>query len=171
MDENQKTTTANECLSLTIFINSSTARGFEPLPPQKPSMPKSSSSASGGLHPDDFVFSALVKACANLGSIKLGKQVHCRFIVTEYSHDDVVKSSLVDMYAKCDSPDVAKVVFDSIRSKNTISWTAMVSGFAKSGRKEEALELFRALPIKNLYSWTALISGFVQSGKGLEAFS
>ncbi|ESQ56272.1 hypothetical protein EUTSA_v10024703mg [Eutrema salsugineum] len=128
-------------------------------------------SSSSGLCPDDFVFSALVKACANLGSVNHGKQVHCRFIVSEYSHDDVVKSSLVDMYAKCDSLDMAKAVFDSIRVKNTISWTAMVSGFARSGRKEEALELFRELPAKNLYSWTALISGFVQSGKGLEAFS
>ncbi|KAL1218324.1 Pentatricopeptide repeat-containing protein [Cardamine amara subsp. amara] len=126
---------------------------------------------SRGLRPDDFVFSALVKACANLGSVKFGKQVHCHFIVSEYSNDDVVKSSLVDMYTKCDLPDRAKVVFDSIRVKNTISWTAMVSGYAKSGRKEEALELFRKIPVKNLYSWTALISGFVQSGKGLEAFS
>ncbi|XP_010435197.1 PREDICTED: pentatricopeptide repeat-containing protein At4g14050, mitochondrial-like isoform X1 [Camelina sativa] len=124
-----------------------------------------------GLRPDGFVFSALVKACANLGSIELGKQVHCHFIVSEYSNDDVVKSSLVDMYAKCGLVDSAKAVFDSIRVKNTISWTAMVSGYAKSGRKEEALKLFRELPVKNLYSWTALISGFVQSGKGLEAFS
>ncbi|VVB01234.1 unnamed protein product [Arabis nemorensis] len=128
-------------------------------------------SSSGGLRPDDFLFSALVKACANLGSVKHGKQVHCHFIVSEYSHDDVVKSSLVDMYAKGDLPDSAKAVFDSIRLKTTISWTAMISGFAKSGRKEEALELFRQIPVKNLYSWTALISGFVQSGKGLEAFS
>ncbi|RID49931.1 hypothetical protein BRARA_H00693 [Brassica rapa] len=128
-------------------------------------------SSNSGLLPDDFVLSALVKACANLGSIHHGKQVHCRFLVSEYSHDDVVKSSLVDMYSKCDSPDSAKAVFDSIRVKSTISWTALVSGFAKSGRKEEALELFRNMPIKNLYSWTALISGFVQSGKGLEAFS
>ncbi|KFK36311.1 hypothetical protein AALP_AA4G105900 [Arabis alpina] len=127
--------------------------------------------SSNGLRPDDFVYSALVKACANLGTIKHGKQVHGNFIVSEYSHDDVVKSSLVDMYAKCDLVDSAKAVFDSIRVKNTISWTAMVSGFAKSGRKEEALELFRRIPVKNLYSWTALISGFVQSGKGLEAFS
>ncbi|CAN8324387.1 unnamed protein product [Cochlearia groenlandica] len=130
-----------------------------------------SSSSGGEFRPDGFVFSALVKACANLGSVKHGKQVHCSFIVSEYSGDDVVKSSLVDMYAKCDLTDIAKSVFDSIRVKNTISWTAMVSGFAKSGRKEEALELFRRLPAKNLYSWTALISGFVQSGKGLEAFS
>lgn len=128
-------------------------------------------SSSGGLRPDDFVLSALVKACANLESINHGKQVHCRFTVSEYSNDDVVKSSLVDMYAKCGFLDSAKSVFDSIRLKNTISWTAMVSGYAKSGRKDEALKLFREMPVKNLYSWTALISGFVQSGKGLEAFS
>ncbi|XP_019086711.1 PREDICTED: pentatricopeptide repeat-containing protein At4g14050, mitochondrial-like isoform X2 [Camelina sativa] len=126
---------------------------------------------SPGLQFSQLLIKRISLACANLGSIELGKQVHCHFIVSEYSNDDVVKSSLVDMYAKCGLVDSAKAVFDSIRVKNTISWTAMVSGYAKSGRKEEALKLFRELPVKNLYSWTALISGFVQSGKGLEAFS
>ncbi|XP_019057005.1 PREDICTED: pentatricopeptide repeat-containing protein At4g14050, mitochondrial isoform X2 [Tarenaya hassleriana] len=112
----------------------------------------------------------ITPACANLESIRLGKQVHASFLVSVYSDDDVVKSSLVDMYAKCGLPDSARAVFDSIGTKNTISWTSMISGYARSGRKEEAFELFQGLPVKNLYSWTALISGLVQSGKGLDAF-
>ncbi|CAI8598020.1 unnamed protein product [Vicia faba] len=124
-----------------------------------------------GLQPDHFVFSSLIKACANLGGgyVKQGKQLHARFLLSPYSEDDVVKSSLVDMYAKFELPDYGRAVFDSIFGLNSISWTAMISGYARSGRKVEALRLFRKSPFKNLYAWTALISGLVQSGNATDA--
>nr|XP_048333783.1 pentatricopeptide repeat-containing protein At4g14050, mitochondrial-like [Ziziphus jujuba var. spinosa] len=123
-----------------------------------------------GLQPDHFVFASLVKACACLAAVRQGKQVHARFLLSPFYHDDVVKSSLVDMYSKCGLPDDANVVFGSISSKNSLSWTAMISGYARSGRKSDAVELFQRAPVRNLYSWTALISGLVQGGYGSDAF-
>ncbi|KAK4856249.1 hypothetical protein QYF36_015695 [Acer negundo] len=122
------------------------------------------------LQPDHFVFATLVKACAALGATMQGKQVHARFVLSPFCDDDVVKSSLVDMYAKFGLPDNARAVFDSIKSKNTVSWTAMLSGYARSGRKNEAMEMFNSAPVRNLFAWTALISGLVQTGNGIDAF-
>ncbi|XP_021811579.1 pentatricopeptide repeat-containing protein At4g14050, mitochondrial isoform X1 [Prunus avium] len=124
---------------------------------------------SDGLQPDHFVFASVVKACSSLGAVRQGKQVHARFFLSPFCVDDVVKSSLVDMYAKCGLPDNARAAFDSILSKSVISWTAMISGYARSGRKSDAFEMFERLPVKNLFSWTALISGLVQSGHGVDA--
>ncbi|KAK4341520.1 hypothetical protein RND71_040021 [Anisodus tanguticus] len=121
------------------------------------------------LWPDHFVFASIVKACANLGALKVGKQVHSQFLKSVFSHDDVVKSSLVDMYAKCGVPDNAKSVFDEILVKNLICSSAMLLGYARCGRKHEAIELLRKLPEKNLQCWTALISGFVQNGNFIDA--
>ncbi|XP_057956841.1 pentatricopeptide repeat-containing protein At4g14050, mitochondrial [Malania oleifera] len=123
-----------------------------------------------GLQPDHFVLASLVKACSNLGAIKQGKQVHAHFAVSPFHDDDVVKSSLVDMYAKCGLSDNARSVFDSIFRKNLVSWTAMISGYARSGQKSDAMELFHRIPVKNLFSWTALISGLAQSGNWSDAF-
>ncbi|KAE8723824.1 Pentatricopeptide repeat-containing protein [Hibiscus syriacus] len=95
------------------------------------------------LLPDDFVFASLVKACGSLGTIKQGKQVHGNFLVSPFFDDDVVKSSLVDMYGKCGLP---------------------------KRRKEESSELFSRVPVKDLFAWTALISGLVQSGDAVDAF-
>ncbi|XVE81235.1 hypothetical protein DITRI_Ditri15bG0046900 [Diplodiscus trichospermus] len=122
------------------------------------------------LLPDDFIFASLVKACGSLGVAKQGKQVHGNFLVSPFFNDAVVKSSLVDMYAKCGLPDDGRAVFDSIKLKNMASWTAMIYGYARKGRKKEALELFLMAPLKNLFAWTALISGLVKSGNGLDAF-
>ncbi|KAG8369594.1 hypothetical protein BUALT_Bualt14G0029900 [Buddleja alternifolia] len=119
---------------------------------------------------DHFIFASLVKACASLTALKLGSQLHAQFVVSSFSQDDVVKSSLVDFYAKCGLPDQASSVFDSIVSKSVVSWTSLMYGYARMGRKSEALELLHDMPCKNLHSWTALISGFVQSGHCADSF-
>ncbi|XP_052208190.1 pentatricopeptide repeat-containing protein At4g14050, mitochondrial [Diospyros lotus] len=124
-----------------------------------------------GLNCDHFVLASLVKACSSLGDARLGKQLHAHFVPSPFCDDDVVKSSLVDMYAKCGLPDDARSVFDSIFCKNSVSWTAMISGYARRGRKMEAVELLKSMPEKNLFSWTALVSGLVQSGHCNDAFN
>ncbi|XP_028759568.1 pentatricopeptide repeat-containing protein At4g14050, mitochondrial [Neltuma alba] len=120
------------------------------------------------LQPDHFVFASLVKACTNSGAVRQGKQVHARFLLSPFREDDVVKSSLVDMYAKCELPDHARSVFDSISSLNLVAWTAMIYGYARNGRQSNAIELFHRVPRKNLPSWTALISGLIQSGNEVD---
>ncbi|KAK4768528.1 hypothetical protein SAY87_003669 [Trapa incisa] len=122
------------------------------------------------LRPDNFIFACLVRACAGSVELRIGKQVHAQYLLSQFKDDDVVKSSLVDMYAKCGVPSDAHAVFDSISVKNSISWTAVISGYARSGQKSKALELFQVAPVRNLFSWTALISGFVQSGNNIDAF-
>lgn len=123
------------------------------------------------LQPDHFVIASLVKACARLCDVRRGKQVHAYFVRSPFYDDDVAKSSLVDMYSKCGFLHHARMVFDCIRVKSTVSWTALISGYARTGRKGDALELFSRMPAKNLLSWSALISGLVQSGHGIDAFS
>lgn len=126
--------------------------------------------ADDGLWPDHFVYASLVKACASLGSIRLGRQVHASFLLSPFCADDVTKSSLVDMYAKCGLPDDARAVFDSILVKNAVSWTAMISAYSRSGLKSDAMAIFQSAPARTLFSWTALISGLVQSGNNVDAF-
>lgn len=126
--------------------------------------------SSDGLRPDHFILASLINACAGLTALKLGEQLHAQFVLSLFSDDDVVKSSLVDFYAKCGLPETARRVFDSIVSKNVVSWTSLIYGYARIGRKTEALDLLRDMPCKSLYSWTALISGFVQGGHCVDSF-
>ncbi|RLM99660.1 pentatricopeptide repeat-containing protein [Panicum miliaceum] len=121
------------------------------------------------LRPDHFVLASLASAAARLRSLRLGRQLHAHFVASPYSGDDVVKSSLIDMYCKCGVPEDARKVFDSIGVKNSVVWTALVSGYASNGYTDEAVELFRSMPARGLFTWTALISGFVKAGNNASA--
>lgn len=121
------------------------------------------------LRPDHFVLASLASAAARLRSLRLGRQLHAHFAASPYRHDDVVKSSLIDMYCKCGVPEDARKVFDSIGVKNSVVWTALVSGYASNGCTGEAIDLFRSMPACGLFTWTALISGFVKAGNNTGA--
>ncbi|KAK8959458.1 Pentatricopeptide repeat-containing protein [Platanthera guangdongensis] len=121
------------------------------------------------LLPDDFILSTLVNACARFPSIRLGRQAHAYTVVSPFYDDDVIKSSLVDMYSKCGLVNDARMVFNSIELKNFVCWTAMVSGYAASGRLSEALELFWRMPERSVFVWTVLISSLVHSGSHFDA--
>ncbi|XP_020585236.1 pentatricopeptide repeat-containing protein At4g14050, mitochondrial-like [Phalaenopsis equestris] len=123
------------------------------------------------LLPDDFILATLVNACGRFLSPSLGRQAHAYVIVSTFSSDDIVKSSLVDMYSKCGLPNDARRVFDSIELKNFVSWTTIVSGYASNGWIAEALELFWRMPERSVFVWTALISGLVRSGNSFEALN
>ncbi|KAG2322651.1 hypothetical protein Bca52824_015864 [Brassica carinata] len=91
-----------------------------------------------GLAMDQFTFGSVLPACGGLGAIKEGKKVHACVIRTNFQDNVYVGSALVDMYCKCKCIDYAKTVFDGMRQKNVVSWTAMVVGYGQSGRAEEA---------------------------------
>uniref|UniRef100_A0A452Z4Y3 DYW domain-containing protein n=1 Tax=Aegilops tauschii subsp. strangulata TaxID=200361 RepID=A0A452Z4Y3_AEGTS len=125
--------------------------------------------SADALQPDHFVLASIASASARLRSLSLGKQLHGHFVASPYSGDDVVKSSLIDMYCKCGFPDDARKVFDSLSAKNSVVWTALVSGYASNGYTDEALELFRSMPGRGLFAWTALVSGYVRAGESVSA--
>ncbi|KAH0773647.1 hypothetical protein KY290_010784 [Solanum tuberosum] len=59
-----------------------------------------------------------------------------------------VGSALVDMYAKCVCLDIARRVFDSMTSKNVITWNVLIMAYGMHGKGKEALELFRMMVLE-----------------------
>ena len=72
------------------------------------------------------------------------------------------------MYAKCGSMDDACSVFDSMQSRNVISWNAMIAGYAQNGNGKEALELFQQMQQEgvkpNSVTFVALLNACSHAG-------
>ncbi|KAF3790273.1 Pentatricopeptide repeat-containing protein [Nymphaea thermarum] len=63
----------------------------------------------------------------------------------------------------------ARRVFDGMRERDIVSWTAIISGYAKCGLVMEARRLFDRAGTKNVVTWTAMLAGYVRAERISEA--
>ncbi|GKA72028.1 pentatricopeptide repeat-containing protein [Tanacetum coccineum] len=100
----------------------------------------------GGFMPDRFTLSSVVSACAELGFVSVGQQLHSWVVKMGLCLDVYVGCSLLDMYAKCDTKEPmedARKVFERMRDHNVTTWTAMITGYVQSGDLDRtAIELY-----------------------------
>ncbi|XP_020882603.1 pentatricopeptide repeat-containing protein At3g47530 [Arabidopsis lyrata subsp. lyrata] len=95
--------------------------------------------------PDNVTCLLALQACANLGALDFGKQVHDFIDENGLSGALNLSNTLVSMYSRCGSMDKAYEVFNRMRERNVVSWTAMISGLAMNGFGKEAIEAFNEM--------------------------
>ncbi|KAL4575746.1 hypothetical protein LXL04_011831 [Taraxacum kok-saghyz] len=135
-----------------------------------------SSMLSSGFMPDRFTLSSAVSACAELGFVSIGQQLHSWVIKSDLCSDVYIGCSLVDMYAKCASTEPmkdARKVFERMPNHNVMSWTAIITGYAQSGGLDKtAIELYNKMITHgditpNHFTFSSLLkaSGNLEIGK------
>ncbi|XVF55525.1 hypothetical protein PTKIN_Ptkin06aG0042900 [Pterospermum kingtungense] len=125
-----------------------------------------------GIRPDEFTFVALLSAISSLNGSRIGKQIH-GFVYRNLCCIDsnvLLKTAILDMYAKCGLMNLAERAFSSMGScKSTAAWSSMVSVYARLGETEAARRMFDQMDQRDVICWTAMISGYCQSGQHREA--
>ncbi|KAG0631017.1 hypothetical protein M758_1G221100 [Ceratodon purpureus] len=91
------------------------------------------------------VFRGLLQECARLRALEEGRQVHAAILKCGIQPNRYLENTLLSMYAKCGSLADAKQVFDGIRDRNIISWTAMIEAFVAEGQNLEAYNCFEMM--------------------------
>lgn len=95
------------------------------------------------IKPNDFTLSCALMACARLAALRFGRQIHAYVLRNRY--DSVVlfvANCLIDMYSKSGDVDAARIVFDNMQDRNSVSWTSLMTGYAMHGRGKDALLVF-----------------------------
>ncbi|XP_057837805.2 pentatricopeptide repeat-containing protein At4g18520, chloroplastic-like [Cryptomeria japonica] len=100
-----------------------------------------------GVKPNSTAFATILPACAKMGALEQGMDIHQSMKDREILSDVVVATALVDMYAKCGSIDKAREFFDRMPQKDVVSWTAMIAGYAQNGFVEKAVETFKEMQV------------------------
>ncbi|XP_061354531.1 pentatricopeptide repeat-containing protein At4g08210 [Gastrolobium bilobum] len=113
--------------------------------------------------PNQFLYSAVLKACGLVGDVELGKCIHRHISQAKLEFDTVLMNALMDMYVKCGNLRVAQRVFYEIPRKNSISWNTLIMGHAKQGLMSDALNLFDQMPESDLVSWNSIIAGLADN--------
>ncbi|XAR49391.1 hypothetical protein NMG60_11032576 [Bertholletia excelsa] len=122
-----------------------------------------------GLRPDYFTFPFVLKSCADISRLGLGRCVHGQSLKAGLEFDMYVGTSLIDMYVKCGELGDAHGLFDAMPLRDVASWNALIAGYMKDGMTEIAEGMFGRMSNKNIVTWTAMISGYTQNGLGERA--
>eukprot|EP00257_Ricinus_communis_P016379 XP_015574542.1 pentatricopeptide repeat-containing protein At2g33760 [Ricinus communis] len=97
------------------------------------------------ISPSAYTFTSIVKSCADLSSLKLGKVVHGHVLVNGFGLDVYVQAALVACYAKSGDLGNARKVFDKMRERSVVSWNSIISGYEQNGFGREAIRLFKKM--------------------------
>ncbi|XP_058095319.1 pentatricopeptide repeat-containing protein At2g33680-like [Magnolia sinica] len=94
------------------------------------------------MFPSCFTYSILIKLCADILNLEMGRFFHCRVIRAGLENDGFVGAALVDIYAKWGAMNDACRVFSSLELKNDVVWSILLAGFHQSGNAEKGLDFF-----------------------------
>lgn len=101
------------------------------------------------VEPDPYTFSSVLKACAEVKDIRVGKAVHGHVLRSSIFPGRIVHNSLLNMYVSCLNglDDLASFswverVFNGMAKRNVIAWNTMISWYCKMEKPVEALLKF-----------------------------
>ncbi|XP_077221222.1 pentatricopeptide repeat (PPR) superfamily protein [Tasmannia lanceolata] len=95
-----------------------------------------------GVEPCDFAFAAAIIACAGLGALEHGRQLHAQLVRCGFNSSVSTGNALVTMYARCGVVEDAHYVFLTMPYIDSVSWNAMIAALGQHGHGAQALELF-----------------------------
>lgn len=95
-----------------------------------------------GVGSDQVVTASILSACAELAILKFGQQVHANFTKSGLKPTSSVENSLIALYAKCGCIEDANKVFNLMRNRDVISWTALIVGYAQNGKGKDSILLY-----------------------------
>ncbi|OVA19853.1 Pentatricopeptide repeat [Macleaya cordata] len=131
-----------------------------------------------GIIPNDASVAGAIAACAHLGALEMGKEIHVSLDEQKVRSDVVLGTALVDMYVKCGCLEISRELFDGMSKKNLVSYNVMILGLAVHGRASDCFEIFtemlKARVRPDSVTFVGILSGCVHAGlveEGKEYFN
>lgn len=92
--------------------------------------------------PDSVTIARISSVCEELEVEKVGKEIRGQALKKDLESTPLVSAEIIKMYGNWGAIDEAKLSFDAIRVKGSMTWTAIIEACGCNSRYEEALHLF-----------------------------
>ncbi|KAJ9554877.1 hypothetical protein OSB04_009491 [Centaurea solstitialis] len=116
----------------------------------------------------DATYTKLVQSAIHSGCSVHGKLVQSHMLKTGYNPGLFLHNTLLNMYLKCNEPDLAHQLFDEMPERNVVSWNSLISGYTRLGRYFDAKEVFREARVAevdvNKFTFASMLSVCAQTG-------
>ncbi|XP_027364704.1 pentatricopeptide repeat-containing protein At5g52850, chloroplastic [Abrus precatorius] len=117
-----------------------------------------------GVYPNEFTFVKLLEVSSFHGlGMGYGKLLHAQLIRFGVELNLVLKTAVVDMYAKCRQMEDAIKVSNQTPEYDVCLWTTIISGFTQNLQVRKAVNAFLNMElsgiIPNNFTYTSLLNG------------
>ncbi|XP_019453101.1 PREDICTED: pentatricopeptide repeat-containing protein At4g13650 [Lupinus angustifolius] len=120
------------------------------------------------LKPDYITVASLLSACASVGALLKGKQLHSYAIKSGMSSDLILEGSLLDLYVKCSDIETAHDFFLTTETENVVLWNVMLVAYGLSDNLNESFEIFKQMQIEgilpNEFTYPSILRTCTSSG-------
>ncbi|XP_022133307.1 pentatricopeptide repeat-containing protein At4g13650 isoform X1 [Momordica charantia] len=102
------------------------------------------------LKPDCITVASLLSACASVGALHKGMQLHSFAIKAGMSADIILEGSLLDLYSKCADVETAHKFFLTTETENIVLWNVMLVAYGQLNNLRDSFEIFRQMQIEGM---------------------
>ncbi|KAI3445577.1 hypothetical protein Pfo_002242 [Paulownia fortunei] len=95
--------------------------------------------------PDSVTIARILSVCGQFKVEKLGKEIHGQVLKKDLESIPFVSAEIVRMYGNWRTINKAKLAFDAIPVKGSMTWTAIIEAYGCNGQYEEAIHLFKQM--------------------------
>ncbi|XP_042483390.1 pentatricopeptide repeat-containing protein At2g02980, chloroplastic isoform X2 [Macadamia integrifolia] len=138
-----------------------------------------------GLHPDDYTFPSLLKACANAKAIGEGYTRNSRpnealalFRKLQASNLKPTYVTMLSVLSSCvmlGALELGKWIHEYIRKNGFNEYvkvnTALIDMYAKCGSLDDAVSVFEDMQYRDTQAWSAMVVTYAIHGRGSKAIS
>ena len=77
--------------------------------------------------------------------------IHNEIINSGIKLNIILETALLNMYSKCGSMNEAHSIFDNMKSRDIITWNAMISGYGQNGDGKESASILRYFQFETFF--------------------
>ncbi|XP_020585606.1 pentatricopeptide repeat-containing protein At3g46790, chloroplastic-like [Phalaenopsis equestris] len=117
---------------------------------------------------DAVTMVSVLQACSSIGALQQGRWIHENLIKKHLEINSHLGAALITMYARSGSIKESKMVFNGMRERDLVCWTAIICGYGMHGLAEDAEMLFNQMVEAGVepdsISFVGILSGFSHKG-------
>ncbi|KAI4354673.1 hypothetical protein L6164_003520 [Bauhinia variegata] len=98
--------------------------------------------------PDSVAMARMLSVCSELKLLKLGKEIHGQVLKRDFTSVHFVSAELINMYGTCGAVNKAKLSFDAVPVKGSMTWTALIKAYGHNQLSQDAIGHFHQMRSK-----------------------
>ncbi|KAG9457638.1 hypothetical protein H6P81_002146 [Aristolochia fimbriata] len=87
----------------------------------------------------------LLRSCISNRNLRQGQCIHALIVASGLAHDTSLTKNLINLYAKCSSPSLARQLFDRITNPDVVAYNSVLSSYALCPDETHTQEAFLLL--------------------------